>query len=104
MSAENVIAQAPTGGLDQTASLRCASGRALRIDCVTFAVEQVPFDLAAAGLELLVTDTRARHAHAHGGYGAGGHSARTPRQGSGWGTSHRSLQTGSTPRSRPLRS
>lgn len=70
MRAENLIAQAPTGGLDQTASLRCSTGHALLIDCVTFTVEQVPFDLAAAGLELLVTDTRAHHAHAVGGYGS----------------------------------
>ncbi len=68
--AENEIAGAPTGGLDQASSLRCAAGHALLLDCLDGSVEQVPFDLAAAGLALLVVDTKAEHAHATGGYGA----------------------------------
>jgi galactokinase len=70
MRSENEIAQAPTGGLDQAASLRCTAGHALLVDCRDFSTEQVPFDMADAGLELLVIDTRAHHAHAHGGYGS----------------------------------
>jgi len=68
--AENEIAGAPTGGLDQSSSLRCREGRALLLDCRDGAVEQVPFDLAAHGLALLVVDTRAEHSHATGEYGA----------------------------------
>jgi galactokinase len=70
MRAENEVAGAPTGGLDQAASLRCSSGSALLLDCRDFAVRQVPFDLAGAGLELLVMDTRAHHALVDGQYGS----------------------------------
>jgi len=68
--AENEIAQAPTGGMDQAAALRCRVGHALLLDTRDGTVEQVPFDLAAVDLELLVIDTRARHANADGQYGA----------------------------------
>lgn len=68
--AENEIAGAPTGGLDQASSLRCHAGHALLLDCLDGSVEQVPFDLSAAGLALLVVDTKAEHSHATGGYGA----------------------------------
>ncbi len=44
--AENVIAQAPTGGMDQAASLRSLAGHALYLDCADGAVTHVPFDLA----------------------------------------------------------
>lgn len=67
--AENEVAGAPTGGMDQAASLRAHPGRALLLDCRDGAIEHVPFDLAAAGLELLVIDTRAKHSHVDGGYG-----------------------------------
>jgi galactokinase len=50
-------------------SLRARSGQALLLDCRDFAVEQLPFDLAAAGLELLVMDTRAHHTLTDGRYG-----------------------------------
>ncbi len=59
--AENEIALASTGGLDQTASLRAQRGHALLLDCRNGSVEQVPLDLDAAGLVLLVVDTRAPH-------------------------------------------
>ena len=67
--AENEMAGAPTGGLDQASSLRCLTGAALLLDCRDFSVAQVPFDLAGAGLELLVIDTRAHHALVDGRYG-----------------------------------
>jgi galactokinase len=70
VNAENEIAGAPTGGMDQTAALRCRAGHALALDCRDFSIRQVPFDLAAAGLELVVIDTRARHALADGQYGS----------------------------------
>ncbi len=68
--AENEMAGAPTGGMDQSASLRCRAGHALELDCRTGEVTQVPFDLAAAGLALLVIDTKAKHSHSDGQYGA----------------------------------
>ena len=68
--AENEMAGAPTGGMDQSASLRCRAGHALALDCRTGEVEHVPFDLAAHGLRLLVIDTRARHSLVDGQYGA----------------------------------
>ena len=67
-NAENTIARAPTGGMDQSASLRCTDGHAIRLDCRDGSVEQVPFDLAAHGLALLVMDTRAEHALVDGQY------------------------------------
>ncbi|MBZ2197674.1 galactokinase [Occultella gossypii] len=66
--AENEVAGAPTGGMDQAASLRCAAGHALLLDCRDGSTRQVPFDLAAAGLDLLVIDTRAEHALVDGQY------------------------------------
>jgi galactokinase len=68
--AENDIAGAPTGGMDQAASLRSRAGAALLLDCTDFAVEHVPFDLPAVGLELLVIDTRAHHSLVDGQYGS----------------------------------
>ena len=60
---------APTGILDQSASLLCTAGHALFLDTRERRTEQVPLDLAAAGLELLVVDTGTSHTHADGGYG-----------------------------------
>ena len=68
--AENEVAGAPTGGMDQAASLRTSEGHALLLDNVDASVAQVPFDLAEAGLELLVVDTRAEHALVDGQYAA----------------------------------
>jgi galactokinase len=68
--AENEIALAPTGGMDQAASLRARPGHALGLDCADGHIDHVPFDLAPAGLVLLVIDTRAEHGNADGQYGA----------------------------------
>lgn len=73
--AENEIAGAATGGLDQAAALRSHPGHALLLDCrpELTALENatpIPFDLAAAGLELLVIDTRAPHQLVDGQYAA----------------------------------
>ena len=67
--AENDFVGAPTGILDQSASLLCTAGHALFLDTRDRAAEQVPFDLAAAGLALLVIDSGTTHDHAEGGYG-----------------------------------
>lgn len=68
--AENEIAGAPTGGMDQSASLRCTAGHALLLDNRDGSTRHIPFDLAAHGLALLVVDTRAPHQLADGQYAA----------------------------------
>lgn len=68
--AENVAVGAPTGIMDQTASLRGAEGHAVLLDCQSLVSELVPLPLAQDGLTLLVMDTHVEHAHATGGYGA----------------------------------
>ncbi|MEU7751002.1 galactokinase [Micromonospora sp. NPDC049101] len=68
--AENVYVGAPTGIMDQSAVIRCRAGHALFLDCRDESVEQIPFDLDAAGLAVLVIDSRAPHRHADGEYAA----------------------------------
>ncbi|XVV05685.1 galactokinase [Actinosynnema sp. CA-248983] len=68
--AENDFVGAPTGLLDQTASLLCTEANVLFLDVRSGKAEQVPFDAAASGLEVLVVDTRAHHSNLDGGYGA----------------------------------
>jgi galactokinase len=68
--AENDFLGVPTGIMDQTASVRCRAGHALLLDCASNAVQQVPFDTAAAGLALLVIDSQAPHQHLGGEYAA----------------------------------
>ena len=68
VEAENTVAQAPTGGMDQSTSLLAEQGHALLLDCRDFSTEQVPFDLDAHGLALLVVDTRAVHELVDGQY------------------------------------
>ncbi|MFI9152777.1 galactokinase [Streptomyces sp. NPDC053367] len=67
--AENVYVGAPTGIMDQTASACCEDGHALFLDTRDLAQRQIPFDLAAEGMRLLVVDTRVKHAHNEGEYG-----------------------------------
>jgi galactokinase len=66
--AENAYVGVPCGVMDQSASIRCRAGHALFLDCRTLAVEQIPFALDAAGLAMLVIDSRAPHRHALGEY------------------------------------
>jgi galactokinase len=66
--AENEVAGAPTGGMDQAAGLRCASGTALLLDCRDSTAHRLPFDPVSAGLEVLVMDTRTAHALVDGQY------------------------------------
>lgn len=66
--AENEIAGANTGGMDQHASLLASAGHALHFDTGSGALFHVPFDLSAHGLELLVIDTKAPHALVDGQY------------------------------------
>ena len=68
--AENEIAGAPTGGMDQAASMRATTDQAILLDCRSGAVEQIPVRLGSHGLALLVVDTRAEHALVDGQYAA----------------------------------
>ncbi|MDG4803019.1 galactokinase [Micromonospora sp. WMMD980] len=68
--AENDYVGAPTGIMDQSAVVRAEEGHALFLDCRTEEIEQIPFDLDAAGLAVLVVDSRAPHRHADGEYAA----------------------------------
>jgi galactokinase len=68
--AENVYVGAPTGIMDQSASIRGEEGRALFLDCRSLEVEQIPFDLPAAGLAVLIVNSNAPHRHVDGEYGA----------------------------------
>ncbi|MEU3533235.1 galactokinase [Streptomyces murinus] len=67
--AENVYVGAPTGIMDQTAAACCEPGHALFLDTRDLSQRQIPFDLAAEGLRLLVVDTQVKHAHSGGEYG-----------------------------------
>jgi galactokinase len=68
MRAERDVAGAPTGGMDQTISLFAHPESALLLDCRDWTTEQVRWDPTAAGLSLLVVDTRASHSLSDGGY------------------------------------
>lgn len=66
--AENEYVGMPCGIMDQSVSLMARAGSALLLDCRDLSTEQIPLDLASAGLELLIIDTRAHHALVDGGY------------------------------------
>ncbi len=57
--AENAFVGVPCGIMDQLASLLCRADHALLVDTRSLEHEPVPLSLAAAGLRLLVVDTRA---------------------------------------------
>jgi galactokinase len=67
--AENEVVGAKTGGMDQAVAMLADEGAALLIDTKDFSTEPVQLGLAEAGLQLLVIDTRVRHALADGQYG-----------------------------------
>jgi len=60
--AENDVVGAPTGVMDQIASLYGKNNRLMFLDTRSMAVSHVPFDLSTAGLALLVIDSRTPHA------------------------------------------
>jgi galactokinase len=66
--AENGFVGAPTGIMDQSASLRGTAGHAVFLDCRDQNATLVPFETAPSGLVLLVIDTKVSHSHADGGY------------------------------------
>lgn len=66
--AENVAVGAPTGIMDQSASLLGEPDAAVFLDCRSLESKTVPLGLRAAGLVILIVDTGVTHAHATGGY------------------------------------
>lgn len=66
--AENEVVGAPTGIMDQSASLLGKVDHAVFLDCQSLAVENVELGFAAAGLELVIIDTRVAHRLNDGGY------------------------------------
>ena len=67
--AENEAVGAPTGIMDQMASMLGRADAAIFLDCRSLEATVVDLGFAAAGLELLVMDTGVKHSHATGGYG-----------------------------------
>jgi len=66
--AENDVVGAPTGIMDQSASLLGAADSAVFLDCRSLDVTVVPLGLVSAELSILVVDTHVSHSHATGGY------------------------------------
>lgn len=66
--AENDFVGVPCGLMDQMASAASTEGHALFFDIGADTIEHIPFDTAAAGLRMLVIDTRAHHSLADGEY------------------------------------
>lgn len=66
--AENEIVGAPTGIMDQSASLLGETDHGVFLDCRSLEAQIVDLGFAKAGLELLIIDTKVAHRHADGGY------------------------------------
>ena len=66
--AENVAVGAPTGIMDQSASLLGERDAVVFLDCRTLESQVVPLGLEEAGLEIVIIDTGVSHDHATGGY------------------------------------
>ena len=66
--AENEAVGAPTGIMDQMASMLGEPDTAIFLDCRSLETQPVPLRVAEAGLAILVIDTRVKHAHSTGGY------------------------------------
>jgi len=68
--AENEFVGAPTGIMDQSASLMSHADHALFLDCRSMEAQSVPLPLAQNDAVVLVIDTRVEHSHVDGGYAA----------------------------------
>jgi galactokinase len=66
--AENEVVGAPTGIMDQTASMLAEIDAAVLIDCLTLETEIVELGLEAQNLVVAVIDTQVSHRHSDGGY------------------------------------
>ena len=67
--AENVVAGASTGGMDQSVALRARAGHALLLDCADSTVAHIALDFAVEDLELLIINTNAPHRLVDSDYG-----------------------------------
>lgn len=67
--AENDFVGAPTGIMDQSASLLGVRNAAVLLDCRSLETQTVPLGFDEAGLAIVVIDTGVKHEHATGGYG-----------------------------------
>ena len=61
---------APTGIMDQSASLLGEADAGVFLDCRSLDADVIPLGFSSDGLSLLVIDTKVEHAHASGGYAA----------------------------------
>lgn len=68
-TAENEAVGAPTGIMDQMASMLGRTDAAIFLDCRSLDAAIVDLGFADAGLQLVVIDTGVKHSHATGGYG-----------------------------------
>lgn len=66
--AENEIVGAPTGIMDQSASLLGELDHGVFLDCRDLTSQVIELGFAREGLELLIIDTKVAHRHADGGY------------------------------------
>lgn len=67
--AENEVVGAPTGNMDQIASLFGEKDSAVFIDCQTEDIQPINLGFEDAGLELVVMDTKSSHDLSDGDYG-----------------------------------
>ena len=65
---ENQIVGAPTGIMDQSASLLGETDHAVFLDCRSLEAQAIELGFAAEGLELLIIDTKVAHRLVDGGY------------------------------------
>ena len=68
--AENEIVGAPTGIMDQTASLFAVIDHVVFLDCRSLVAEAIPLGLQQNSLEIVVMDTKVSHRLVDGGYAA----------------------------------
>lgn len=66
--AENKVVGAPTGIMDQSASMLGELDHVVLIDCRDLSTETVNLHFAEKGLEVLVMDTKVEHRNSDGGY------------------------------------
>jgi galactokinase len=66
--AENEVVGAPTGIMDQSASLLGKADHAVFLDCRSLEAKQVKLGFEERGLELVIIDTRVAHRLVDGGY------------------------------------
>ncbi|MDG2496799.1 MAG: galactokinase [Aquiluna sp.] len=66
--AENEVVGAPTGIMDQTASMLARADAAVLIDCRSLETEVIELGFGAKDLVVAVIDTQVSHRHSDGGY------------------------------------